>query len=132
MGFYQGNDLRKISGGLKRKHRKPRKHEIGSYPTETRLSQADVRVIERVYGGNTKIRLKYVAFANVYNPNTKQYTKTRILGVVETPANRELARRGIIVKGAIINTEVGKAKVISRPSQDGVVNAVLIEEAKKS
>jgi SSU ribosomal protein S8E len=48
--------------------------------------------------------------------------------VLETPANREYARRGIIVKGAIIQTEMGKAVVTSRPGQDGAVNALLLKE----
>jgi small subunit ribosomal protein S8e len=132
MGFYQGNDLKKISGGRKRPYRKPRKYEIGGYPIETKLYDRDVRVSEKVYGGNIKVRLKYVAFANIYNPKTKQSSKVKILSVIETPANRELARRGIITKGAIIATELGKAKVVSRPSQEGVVNAILIEEVKSS
>lgn len=128
MGVYQGNDLRKISGGRKGRHRKvKRKYELGSYPTETRVAEQDLRVVERAFGGTSKVRLKYVAYANVYNPNTKQWKKARILGIIETPANREYARRGIIVKGAIIRTELGKARVVSRPSQDGVVNAVLTE-----
>jgi small subunit ribosomal protein S8e len=132
MGVYQGNDLKKITGGKKRPHRKPRKYEMGGYPTETKVAEKDYRVIDRVFGGNVKVRLKYAAYANVYNPKTKQWSKTRIISVVETPANRELARRGIIVKGAIILTELGKAKVVSRPSQDGVINAILIEEVKQS
>jgi small subunit ribosomal protein S8e len=33
-----------------------------------------------------------------------------------------------MTKGAIIETEMGKAKVTSRPGQDGVVNAVLLTE----
>ncbi|RLF79472.1 30S ribosomal protein S8e, partial [Thermococci archaeon] len=45
------------------------------------------------------------------------------------PANRQYVRRNIITKGAIIQTEIGKAIVTSRPGQDGVVNAVLIKEA---
>jgi small subunit ribosomal protein S8e len=36
----------------------------------------------------------------------------------------------VITKGAIIETEKGLAKVVSRPGQDGVVNAVLIEQAQ--
>jgi small subunit ribosomal protein S8e len=35
---------------------------------------------------------------------------------------------GIITKGAIIETELGLAKVVSRPGQHGVVNAVKIEK----
>ncbi|MCI4436361.1 MAG: 30S ribosomal protein S8e [Ignisphaera sp.] len=131
MGVYQGNDLKKITGGKKKAHRKPRKYETGSYPTETKVAEKDYRIIDRAFGGNVKVRLKYAAHANVYNPNTKQWSKTRIISVVETPANRELARRGIVVKGAIILTELGKAKVVSRPSQDGVINAILIEEVKQ-
>jgi ribosomal protein S8E len=93
MGFNQGNDLKKVTGGRKRPHRKPRKREIGGYPVETKLSDKEIRIVERVYGGNVKIRLKYATFANVYNPKTKQY---------------------------------------SRPSQEGIVNAILIEEQKSS
>jgi small subunit ribosomal protein S8e len=33
----------------------------------------------------------------------------------------------VITKGAIIETEDGLAKVTSKPSKDGVVNAVLIK-----
>lgn len=128
MGIYQGNDFKKISGGRKRSHRDKRKYELGEYPTETTISSNDIRVIERILGGNTKTKLKYVAYANVLEPETRKYKKVKILSVVEVPANRELARRGIIVKGAIILTELGKAKVLSRPGQDGVVNAILLKE----
>ncbi|MEM2426420.1 MAG: hypothetical protein QXE83_05420 [Archaeoglobaceae archaeon] len=33
-----------------------------------------------------------------------------------------------MTKGAIIQTEIGKAKVTNRPSQEGIINAVLIEK----
>ncbi|QGR18804.1 30S ribosomal protein S8e [Stygiolobus azoricus] len=128
MGYFQGNDLRKITGGLKHKHRDKRKFELGSPPTETKLSDKDVRVKERVMGGNIKVRLAYVSYVNILDPQTKKVKKAKILNVIQTPANREYARRGIIVKGSIIQTELGKAKVTSRPGQDGVINAVLIKE----
>ncbi|HID80525.1 MAG TPA: 30S ribosomal protein S8e [Ignisphaera sp.] len=128
MGVYQGNDLRKISGGRKRPHRKPRKYEMGSYPTDTKVSDKDVRELDRVFGGNYKVRLKYAAYANVVDPEKGVAKKVRILQVLQVPANPEYARRGIIVKGSIILTELGKAIVTSRPGQDGVINAVLIKE----
>ena len=128
MSYYQGNDLRKITGGLKGKHRDKRKYELGSPPTETRVSTEELIKKDRVMGGNYKVRVKYAAFANVYDPQTKTSKKVKILSVLETPANREYARRGIIVKGAVIQTELGKAKVTSRPGQDGTVNAVLVKE----
>ncbi len=128
MGVYQGNDLKKITGGKKRRHRKPRKYEMGSYPTNTRISEKDVRKPDRVFGGNIKIRLKYATYANVVDPESKTCKKARILQVLMVPSNPELARHGVIHKGAVILTEVGKAVVTSRPGQDGVVNAVLLKE----
>lgn len=127
MSYYQGNDLKKPSGGKKRRHRMKRKYELGRPPTETRLASRDERVLVRVRGGNYKVRLKKAAYANVFIPSEKKFQKVRIMGVVETPANTEYARRGIIVKGAIIRTEIGLAKVVSRPGQDGVINAILVE-----
>ncbi|MBP2146305.1 ribosomal protein S8E [Methanofollis sp. W23] len=45
----------------------------------------------------------------------------------ENPADINYVRRNLLTKGAIIKTEIGRARVRSRPGQDGVVNAVLIE-----
>ena len=45
---------------------------------------------------------------------------------VDSPANRHFIRRNIMTKGIIIETDKGKAKITSRPDQDGIVNAVLI------
>ena len=126
MSYYQGNDLRKPSGGLKGKHRKKRKYELGRPPVETRLRGKDKVKIVRVRGNNIKVKVKYAAHANVTDPKTGITKKARILRIVEVPANREYTRRNIIVKGAIIETEVGRAKVTSRPGQDGTINAVLI------
>ncbi|HJJ40868.1 MAG TPA: 30S ribosomal protein S8e, partial [Methanocorpusculum sp.] len=33
----------------------------------------------------------------------------------------------LMTKGAVISTDLGKARIVSRPGQDGVINAVLIE-----
>lgn len=127
MSYYQGNDLRKPTGGLKSRSRGKRKYELGRPPIETLLGSRDVHKIVRVRGGNIKVKLKYTAFANVIDPETGKARKVRILKVLEVPANREYARRGIIVKGTIIATELGKARVVSRPGQHGVINAVLIK-----
>ncbi len=66
--------------------------------------------------------------ANVYDKKTKKFYKTKIKNVAENPANRHYVRRNIMTRGAIIETEKGKAVVTSRPGQDGTVNAVLILE----
>ena len=64
--------------------------------------------------------------ANVFDPGTKKSFKVEIKTVLENPADSHFVRRNVITKGAVIDTEKGKAKVTSRPSQDGTVNAVLI------
>ena len=51
---------------------------------------------------------------------------TDIVNVVENPANPHLVRRNIITKGCVVETKLGKAKVTSRPGQEGSVNGVLI------
>lgn len=128
MGVYQGNDLRKITGGLKGRKRSKRKYEMGRPPSETTLHTEDVRERIRTMGGNEKIKLKYTAYANVLNPADRSYKKVKILEVLQVPANREYARRGIIVKGAKIRTELGEAIVTSRPGQDGIINAILVQK----
>ncbi|PCN50571.1 30S ribosomal protein S8e [Candidatus Geothermarchaeota archaeon ex4572_27] len=118
---------RKKSGGKKGIWRKKRKYEMGSDPTETLLADEERRRVDRVRGGNLKVRLLRGGTANVYIPSENRVVKARIVKVVENPASRDYSRRGVITKGAVILTEVGKAVVSSRPGQDGVINARLIE-----
>ncbi len=129
MSYYQGRDHKKPSGGYRAwPYKVKRKALGGGPPANTTLSETgESRKIVRAYGGNHKVKAIRIQYANVFIPKERKCVKAKILKVVETPANRELARRDIIVKGAIIETEVGKAVVTSRPGQDGVVNAVLIE-----
>ncbi len=68
--------------------------------------------------------LIFADFANVSDGSGKA-TKSKILRVKKSPANRDYERRGVITKGAVIETEAGEAVVTSRPTSDGVVNAVL-------
>jgi small subunit ribosomal protein S8e len=129
LSYYQGNDLKKPSGGYRpRPYKVKRKCLGGGPPTMTKLGTEDRIKITRDYGGTRKVRLLEAATANVYIPDEKRCVKVKILRVLETPSNPELARRGVIVKGAVIETEIGKAVVTSRPGQDGVINAVLVEK----
>ncbi len=52
--------------------------------------------------------------------------KTEIITVKENSANIHYVRRNIMNKGAIIDTKLGKAKITSRPGQNGVIQAVLL------
>ena len=118
---------RKKTGGRRLIWRGKRKYERGGIPSETVLGDTKLKV-ERVKGGLIKIRLLRAEWVNLYNPKEKNIVKTRILEVIENRANREYSRRGVITKGAIIRTELGPAIVISRPGQDGVINARLLEK----
>ncbi len=59
-------------------------------------------------------------------PNAK-VKKAKIVKVLENPTNNDYQRRGVITKGAILETEDGKCRVVSKPGQHGAVNAVLIK-----
>ncbi|MCS7126069.1 MAG: 30S ribosomal protein S8e [Aigarchaeota archaeon] len=118
---------RKPSGGKKRPYRKKRKYERGGDPALTLIGQRKVKV-KRARGGGIKHSLASEQYANVYNTETGKAQKVKILRVISNRANRDFERRGILTRGAVIETEIGKARVTSRPGQDGVVNAILIKE----
>ncbi|ADY00962.1 MAG: 30S ribosomal protein S8e [Vulcanisaeta sp.] len=129
LSFYQDRDTKKPTGGYRARPYKVKKKALGGgSPTNTTLSSNDTRNVIRVFGGNVKVKIVGAQYANLYIPREGKAVKVKILRVLETPANRELAKRDIIVKGAIIETERGRAVVTSRPGQDGVVNAVLLEK----
>ena len=121
---YENLEKRKATGGRRKKFRGRRKYERDGYALEPILGEPKL-VKKRTRGGNLKLGLRSVNYANVAD-GTK-VTKVKILKVLENLANRDYERRGVITKGAIIETELGRAKVVSRPSQDGVVNAVLLK-----
>ncbi len=118
---------KKKTGGRRRIWRKKRKYELGRFPAETLLGDRKLKVV-RAKGGNIKLRLLRDKFVNLVIPDENRVEKTEILRVIENKANREYSRRGIITKGAVIETKYGRAVVTSRPGQDGVINAVLIEK----
>lgn len=103
-----------------------KKCHLGGDEKLTELKETEKRIIERVKGGNKKVKLRFATYANVFDG--KEYKKVRILDVVENKAHPLYERRKIITKGAIIKTEIGLARVTSRPSQDGIVNALLIQK----
>ena len=75
---------------------------------------------------NQKVRVLRTNVVNVVDTKKNKTFKTKIIQVVENPANPHYVRRNIITKGAIIETEAGNARVTSRPGQHGVLNAVLL------
>ncbi len=116
---------RKVTGGKYRAQRKIRKYEKQGLQRKVKLGETKRKTL-RMRGGKKKTVLLQANTANVTMKDGK--TKVvKILKVIETPSNRFWARANILVKGAIIETEIGKAKITNRPSQEGTVNAVLIE-----
>ncbi len=115
----------KITGGRRHPLRIRRKYEIDRYPNEA-LIEAQETVTRKVRGKNNKTALKTIDFVNVAIPGSK-VKKTKILKVLENPTNSDYKRRGIITKGAVLEIHEGKCKVVSRPGQSGVVNAIIIK-----
>jgi small subunit ribosomal protein S8e len=120
---------RKLTGGKKRAYRTKKKYEAGGYPAETVLGEPR-RKITRGIGGNLKVKVLSDKFASVTDPKSGKTQKTQITRVVRNGANVDFNRRGVITKGAEIETELGLAKVTSRPGNDGMINAVLIGKEK--
>ena len=116
----------KITGGRRKPLRTRRKYETDRYPNEA-INGAQVTITRRVRGNNNKVALKSIDFVNLATGNAK-VVKSKIIKVLENATNNDYKRRGIISKGAILEIQEGKCKVISKPGQNGIVNAVLLKE----
>ena len=103
-----------ISAGARIRSGRPRSEK------QTRWESGKTR------GGNQKTSLKTTDVVNLSVPGSK-VKKLKILKVLKNPSNKDYERRGVISKGAILETEAGQCRVISRPGQDGAVNAILIK-----
>jgi small subunit ribosomal protein S8e len=117
---------RKISGGKYKKQRKKKYYEKKGKVRQVKLKQTKRKEV-RGRGGKERLVLLSANEANVLDKKTGKSKKAKITNVIETPSNVFLARQNIIIKGAIVQTDLGKAKVTNRPSQEGSVQAVLIE-----
>jgi len=122
---WQGESVRKVTGGRRRPSQMKRRAEIGLAPADTHIGE-DRRKVIRTYGGNDKVRAMRAAFANVTASNGET-KKVKIEKVEENGANPNYVRRNLLTKGAIIKTEIGRARIMSRPGQDGIINALLLE-----
>ena len=127
MPQWHGNlHKRKKSGGKKHILRGKRAFEMGSDPSETIVGEPHISK-KRGRGNNLKLRALSVNSVNVTDPATGKSQKTEIRSVLKNPANVDYQRRGVITKGAIVDTPLGQALVTSRPGQHGIINAVLVQ-----
>lgn len=116
---------KKTTGGKYKRFRKKKLYEIRNQQRFVLLGEEKKKKL-RILGGKIKTILLKTNKANVIDPKTHKAQITAIKNVVEVPSNKFLARKNVLVKGAIIETELGKAKITNRPSQEASVEAVLL------
>ncbi|MBN2454667.1 30S ribosomal protein S8e [Candidatus Woesearchaeota archaeon] len=121
----QERSKRTPAGGRYKTSRGKKRAELGGLPALTKLGSRSTNLM-RTRGKNYKHRLLHTDKANIYDPKTKKYAVVKIKTIVENPANRHFVRRNIMTKGTVIETDIGKAVIKSRPGQDGTVNAQLL------
>lgn len=114
----------KTTGGRRHPLRIRRKYETDRYPNEA-VNGAQETITRHVRGRNRKTALKSIDFVNLATGGAK-VKKSKIVKVLDNATNNDYKRRGIITKGAVLETEDGKCRVLSKPGQTGVVNAILI------
>ena len=118
---------KKISGGKYHKSRKKKLHEKVGQKKVVKVGE-EKRKVKRIMGGGKRPILFGVKFVNVKSLNEKEKNqKVEIKNVLETPSNRFLARQKVITKGTILETTLGKVRITNRPSQEGMVNGVLLK-----
>jgi small subunit ribosomal protein S8e len=114
---------RKASGG---RYKKPKKKKLTGRQSQARIVKIGNKKTKllKTRGGSKKLTSFFNRIANVTIKGKSK--NTTIKNVIETPSNTFLARQNILVKGAIIETKLGKAKITNRPSQEGNIQAILI------
>lgn len=122
----RGGVGRKPTGGIYKQARGKRRFEMGREPAHTGIGAKDKLKHISAKGDNLKVRVVEAHLINLFNPKEKKFQKVEVKTVAENTANRHFVRRNIITKGAIVTTDLGKARITSRPGQDGTVNAILL------
>lgn len=126
MARSQAKSHRKYTGKKYKVFHKKRKRELERPSIETEIGQ-EKKKKQRTMGGNFKLKLFSTSYINVTDLKSNKTSKVKILKFDSNECSKDLNRRHIITKGAIVETELGKAKVTSRPGQHGVMNGVLIQ-----
>lgn len=114
--------MRKISGGKYKKARKKKLAGLQGKPGIVKLGKEKKKKI-RTRGGKQKVILLSANKANVYDSKTKKTKVVAIKSIIQIPSNRFF--KDVLVKGTIIDTELGKARITNKPSQEGCVQAKL-------
>lgn len=115
--------MKKISGGKYHALRKKKLYERTSVARLTSLGNERKKNLEKM-GGSKKAVLLSTDKAFVFDQKSKKGKVVKINSVLQIPSNRYL--KNILMKGTIIDTELGRAKITNRPGQEGSISAVLI------
>jgi small subunit ribosomal protein S8e len=115
---------RKRTGG---KYQASKKKKMYEKPGQRRITKLgdEKRKSKKTLGGNQKVFLLKAKSINLQE-NGKML-KAEIKNVLETPSNRFFARQNILTKGTVVETSKGKARITNRPTQEGVVNGILVK-----
>ncbi|MFW9768026.1 MAG: 30S ribosomal protein S8e [Candidatus Thorarchaeota archaeon] len=125
MGIWHRRSTRTATGARLRKLRSKRKHQMGRNPTETLMGEPKRIIINSRSKANKTPALRLTQ-VNVTDPAKNVTFRADLQDVEKNPANMDYQRRKVITRGTIIKTSKGRARVTSRPGQDGILNAVLI------
>jgi len=113
-----------VTGGRRHPLRSRRKYEMDRFPNEAIIGK-QITITRKVRGKNVKTAIKTIDSVNLAIDS--KIKRVKIIKVLENATNNDYQRRGIISKGAILETEEGKCRVVSRPGQHGTVNAILVK-----
>lgn len=114
------------SGARYTAYRKPKQYELSGKSTMTTVGNEKIKV-QRERSGIIKQRLLQANKVNLLDPKTKKFSVVDVEAVIENPANAQYVRRNIITKGCVVQTSKGKARITSKPGQQGYLNAVLVQ-----
>jgi small subunit ribosomal protein S8e len=126
MALSQFRSKMKPTGGAYKAIRKKKKRDFGNDFIPVKIDGNNKKVV-RCLGGKLKQRIMQAENINVTDKAGKTQP-VKILEVIEHMDNPHYTRSNVVTKGCIVNTSLGKVKVTSRPTQDGVVNGILVEK----
>lgn len=126
MSLWQGESVRKPTGGRRILARNKRRFEVAPEDVHTFMGEHQQKLL-RTRGAHQKVKLLSTNLIQVMDQKTGKAKRATIKTVTENPANIHYVRRNIITKGAVVDTDMGKVKVTSRPGQSGVLSGILVK-----
>ena len=124
---YQERSKRTSTGSKIKKAHNKRKRRFGRIAVETKIDRERKKIV-RVRGGKYKIKAYSTNKINATDTEKGITQRVAITGLDSNAASADLARRKILTKGAIVNTELGRVRITSRPGQSGQVNGIILTE----